>query len=326
VARLGRYARMGERTMEWLSTTDLGGVGAIIAYHGTSGFLLRLRRFCNNAGIALLVDVTEWYDPRHQVGGRFGIVAADNAYRMRIVNRKVGNVIAISSYLESYYSQRGCRAIRVPPLVDLQDTRWAAAVAAAPDRQGLRLAYAGSPGNKDLLGRIIVAVAAANRRAAGIELLIIGPTRDEVLFGLGANTDLADELGSRLDIRGRVPQREVPDLLRSVDFTVLLRTPARYAEAGVPTKLVESFAAGVPIIANATGDMRHFLSHGVNAIVVANGDSDALTQALLEAAQLSPAARQNMRHNAFRSAEQHFDFSLYCSVLGQFVEAALRDV
>jgi glycosyltransferase involved in cell wall biosynthesis len=325
VARVLRYARMGEHTIDWLSRTDLSGVAAIVAYHGTSRFLSRLRKFCDHHGIALILDVTEWYDPSHRVGGRLGIVAADDAYRMRIVNREVGNIIAISSYLETYYSQRGCRTIRVPPLVNLREPRWTSPKPPAPDPETVRVAYAGSPGKKDLLGTIIRAAAAAVRGGAPIELLIIGPSRDEVLSCLGADASLERELGGRLDVRGRVPHDDVPDLLRSADFTVLLRPPARYAEAGMPTKLVESFAAGVPIIANLTGDLRRFLQHGTNAIIVEGADSDALCRGMLEASRLSSATRQNMRKEAFRSAEIHFEFSRYGEDLGRFFEAAIAN-
>ena len=69
---------------------------------------------------------------------------------------------------------------------------------------------------------------------------------------------------------GRVPQSMVPKCLAQMDFSVLLRPNARYAEAGFPTKLVESLSAGVPILANPTSDITQYVRDGREGVLLAD--------------------------------------------------------
>ena len=55
-------------------------------------------------------------------------------------------------------------------------------------------------------------------------------------------------------------------------FSVLFREDKRYARAGFPTKAVESWCSGCPIITNRVGDLGMLASHMVDAILVDEGE------------------------------------------------------
>ena len=153
--RLLRFIQYGQNTLRWIETQDLRGLKAIIVYHGGSWFINRLNILCRRRGIRLIVDCTEWYASQSLPGGKFGVPFLDNELRMRHFNVTANRVIAISSYLERYYLQRGCNVLRVPPLVDLQDEKWQVNYRLPADGDILQIVYAGTPGKKDLLGNAL---------------------------------------------------------------------------------------------------------------------------------------------------------------------------
>lgn len=326
VRRFLRYLRAGSNTLGWLRTRDLSHVKAILVYHGSSLFLLMLACFCRQRGIRLLFDCTEWYDPRALVGGRFGIVRIDNELRMRLLNAHVGQGIVISSFLEKFYLERNCTVIRIPPLVDLGDPKWAA-TSRAQSMHGvdLKLVYAGTPGKKDLLGNALRGLRLIRAEGRLVTLDIIGPSRQAVLACVDGDLDLLEALGDSVVIHGRVSQAEVPSLLAMADFSILIRPNETYANAGFPTKLVESMAAGVPVLANLTGDIFKYLHNGVEGIVLEGPSPEAFAIGVRKALKLSAKQLLDMRAAARMCAATAFDFTNYVNQLGALFAAVIED-
>jgi len=321
IKRLIRYVFAGGNTMKWLNSKDTTGVFAIIAYHGGSLFLLRLALFCKSRGIKLVVDVTEWYDPKYLVGGRFGLVRIDNDIRMRLINSCIGWIIPISSYLENYYSKKGCHVLRIPPLVDLSDSKWPVSPKVESSTQrNLRLVYAGTPGKKDLLGNAIRGLVFLRGEGLIIDLHLIGPTRQDIAACLGGDISDLDLLGDSVIFHGRVPQSEVPCLLASNDFSILLRPLERYAQAGFPTKLVESLSAGVPVIANPTSDIKEFVQDGREGILLTDHSPAAFVAGVKRALVLSNDQKDIMRRNARLRAEISFDYRVFVQQISAFMQ------
>jgi glycosyltransferase involved in cell wall biosynthesis len=326
VKRLFRYLSAGANTLRWLSKKDLKDVSVIIAYHGNSIFLLRLHSFCKKHGIRLIVDCTEWYAPSHLVGGSFGIVRLDNEIRMRLINTRIGWLIPISSYLEKYYARRGGCVFRMPPLVDMSDAKWFITENIRASGGPLRLVYAGTPAKKDLLGNVLRGLCTLRKEGILVELQLVGPSREDVANCINNDTGILEILGESLVLYGRVPQSEVPRLLARADFSVLLRPRERYSEAGFSTKLVESLASGVPVIANPTSDIAEFLTDGVQGILLADCSPDAFVAGVRIALSLSSGQKNNMRRSARRLAETSFDFRRYAVPLGKFIKDSTIDM
>ena len=321
IRRLLRYVLAGKNTINWLNSEDTTGVSAIIAYHGGSLFLLRLAALCRQRGIKLLVDCTEWYEPSHLVGGRFGLVRLDNEIRMRFINSRIGCILPISSYLENYYSTRGCHVLRVPPLVDMAESKWLIpSQLVPPGQRNLRLVYAGTPAKKDLLGSAIRGLAILKCEGITVELHLIGPSRQAVASCLGDDIPLLDTLGETVIFHGRIPQTKVPCLISNCDFSILLRPLERYAQAGFSTKMVESLAAGVPVIANPTSDIAEFVQDGIEGILLVDHSTAAFVAGVKRALSLSQVQKEDMRRNAKLRAEISFDYRRYVKQLGSFIQ------
>jgi glycosyltransferase involved in cell wall biosynthesis len=270
--------------------------------------------------MALLADSVEWYDPGHVWGGRFGPLALDNELRMRWMQAKADGVLAISSYLEGYYRGCGRKVLRVPVLVDLEEPTWKARRGTLTWKgNALRLGFVGGAGKKDHLQNAIRGLGLAGDAAKEVTLVIVGPSRDELARSLGADAHLLEALGSRLQFAGRLPHSEALHALAMTDFSILLRPNLRFAQAGFPTKLVESLAIGVPVICNLTGDIGMYVRDGQEGIVVRDSSPEAFAEGLKRALSLTDAQRLAMCERAKHQAGRSFDFRNWVEPLRNFM-------
>ena len=308
---MGRLARLHQ-----------GRTAAVIAYQAAAPLLIQLRRFCTRHRIALVSDIVEWYDPRHVIGGRFGPFAWDSELRMRWLTFKSDGIIAISRFLEDYYRPSGVPVIRIPPLLDLESLP---GPQDGPSRAGggaVRLAFAGTAARKDLLTHAIRGLALLGEEGERCRITVVGPAREEIRAALGRDGGLVETLEGRLEFTGRLPHGQALERLRACDFSILLRPGGRVSQAGFPTKLVESLAAGVPVICNLTGDIGLYVKDGQEGLVVPDASPESFAQGLRRALALSDGQRQGMRQAARRRAEGVFDYRNWVEPAREFMAGA----
>jgi glycosyltransferase involved in cell wall biosynthesis len=319
--RRGFYCHVtGSAVMDRLPQLVSPRTRAIIVYNGGTPLLPRLMKFCRRRNIRLLADCTEWYDPRHVLGGPLGPFCWDSELRMRWLQPKIGKLIVISSFLERYYHDRGCEVLRVPPLVDLQAPQWKPIPREPREGEMLRLMYAGSPGKKDLITNALRAIVKLRGEGFPIELHLIGAAREGLKPWLKENPAFLDALGDAVILHGRIPQRQVWELLPTADFTILLRENKRYAHAGFPTKLVESLSAGVPIITNATSDIGDYVRDGQEGILLENHLPETFENGMRKLFGMPRSQWHEMRTAARRRAAECFDYRRYIAPLKEFIE------
>ena len=322
-ATLLQYLRGGFLASRWLSVQRRSGIDAILAYEPTSPMLLSLSRFARANRVPLILDLAEWHDGSHLPGGRFGLRSADGALRMRYLYARTSYVIAISSYLANFYRTKGCSVIRVPPLVDLTEPKWQTTPSQSPGL--LRLVYAGTPGKKDLLANIIHGLTLLGNYQQHVQLQLIGVTLDQVTAMLGVTSISRPLAANTIVCRGRVPQACVPQMLAACDYSVLLRPHRRYAEAGFPTKIVESLSAGLPVIANMTSDLSEYLQDLDQGVVVRGYSPGAFAKAVERVLTLPGEQHRRMRERAKARAMASFDYRAYATEIGQFVSEAIQN-
>ncbi|MBK9669189.1 MAG: glycosyltransferase [Thermomonas sp.] len=305
-----RYAFMGGKTVEWLASQSTLPA-AVILYSGYTPYLQRLLPWCRRNRVCLLFDAVEWYEPEHRSGYLTSPYQWNIEWAMRRLIPKADGVIAISRYLADYYGERGLPVAMVPPTTS--------AIAPGPWQADarLRLCYAGNPGHKDDLGAVLRAVAKVAAQGAPVQLTAAGPGRPEVLRLLG-------ESGKQdipwLRTPGMLQHADVQRLVGSSDFSILARQPCRTSQAGFPTKFVESFAAGTPVIANLTSDLHLHLRDGETGLVCAWPESDSLASALMRALALDEQAMRRMRSACIDHAQKAFHPAGYAGVLSNLIQ------
>ena len=234
----------------------------IICYNFQSISLHKIINYCRKRNISCVGDVTEWYSGEGRPFIERILKDLDTYYRMKILHNKMDGLIVISKYLQEYYAHNK-NVLYLPPLTTIKpcDERNKSNTMDEP----LKLIYAGSPGHKDRLDYLISAVTHTDRKIA---LKIIGITEKEYKALYPNQT--ADLDSERLVFLGRIPHKMVVELLQEADYSVFFRDITRITQAGFPTKFAEAISAGVPVITNASSNIKDYIGDNKNGIIVDN--------------------------------------------------------
>jgi glycosyltransferase involved in cell wall biosynthesis len=304
VARLAGFLLRGINTLRWLAPRH-AQFDVVVAYNPPALFALALLAWGGLRHVRVVLDSTEWYESEHLPGGRWGLAALENWVRMRLVYPRFTHVICISRFLERHYRARHntmCNVVNVPPLSHFRPP-----VLARPALEdGVFFVYAGEAGKKDQLLAFIQALPALQRVLQRPVLLrIAGLDTQALRHALRAAGLEAAAFLPYVECWGRLSRQAVQQLYSVSHFSVLFRENKRYAWAGFPTKAVESWCSGCPIITNRVGDVGELATHLVNALVVSE---DELTTRLPEALQAVLQGQQHaaMSAHSVETAARHF--------------------
>lgn len=277
-------------------------VVAVVAYNLKAFQFARLIRYCRKHGIKIISDCTEWYDA--SASGRLLNIACiiDSFVRMRLLNKKVDGMIAISRYLESYYYSSLKSVITVPPLVDISEEKWRQDQSNISD--AIRFVYSGDPTGKDMLGKIIECFADINStRKFCFE--IIGVSKLDFLNCYPKLDSILNMLNDSVIFHGRISHKDSLKILKSADYSIFVRDKSRKNMSGFPTKFVESYTAGVHIIANDVSDIREYFPCDKYSVLALDDSFARISSAISKALSFEIS---ELRENK-RSAEQnHFNY------------------
>jgi glycosyltransferase involved in cell wall biosynthesis len=262
----------------------------------------------------VVVDALERHDPAQFSKGRLAPYFVRHRWTMFLAVHLANRVIAVSSLLGQHLTQRGAEVMVVPPQVDCDEF---AEPAPPPIGTSLRLLYAGTPGTKDKLDVLIEALRQLPAHdQARVELVIAGVDRTQA----ARLSDLCSPgLADRVTFLGRVPRTRVLDLLSRSHFSVLVRPSEGYADAGFPSKVPESLAAGCPVLLNHTSDLARYIEDGKEGIVLKGYTADDVRRGLETALTLDDPDWHRMSEAARARARQSFDYRSWATAVSGFV-------
>lgn len=311
---LSRLVGSGDSAWKW---------DAVIAYQAPSMLLVRLKQHCRRNRTPLLCDAVEWYDPRQVPLGWAGPWYWDSEWRMRIAQKRTNGIIAISSLLADYYASSGCRVLKVPALIDEVESG-ASMAQHRSQGNGMRMVYAGNPGRKDLLGNVVRGLLMARREGSPACLKVVGLDVGGIRACLGRDQAVIEELGDGLVAVPRMSREGALAEVAEADFLPLLRPYRRYANAGFPTKVVESLSLGVPVLANLTSDLGTVLDDGQNGLVLPDESARSMADGIHRAMAMR-AKWPAMRLCARRRAVEQFSWRAHASGLDVFLRESRYD-
>lgn len=245
-------------------------IHSLILYNYSSFNSFKLLNFSKKNNFLLFFDLTEWY--RYNIGknagGNFIYVLfknIDSEIRMRYLSLKSDGVIVISKYLENYYSNK-INTINLPPLVDLNDSKWSSSDNEINKK--IVLTTIGRPNfNKESIIDFIKILSDFSE-THDFYLNIIGVEEKRLIFLDNTIKAHLLKLGSKLNIHGRTSHEDCIKILSRSDFFVFIRNKSIVTKAGFSTKFVESISAGCPVITNDTGDLNLYLRNGYNGYLL----------------------------------------------------------
>jgi len=305
----------GERTLAWLDSQP-SQPKAIILYGSPAPYLFRLLDWCRKHRVPLVCDLVEWYSGGQLAGGRLGPYFWSNEFALRRLVPRTAGTIGISKLLCNHFRTANHPVVRIPPTLDTGQISYSLE---RSSRNQINLVYAGVPGKKDLIGNVLEALGRIDREGKRFRLRILGV--DEAYL----QSEYPEYPAAAVEVMGRRTQVEVLQFVQQADFSVLLRPQMKYANAGFPTKVVESLACGTPVICNHTSDLQDYVHHRVEGIICASHSAEAMIQALKEVESLDKDTITLMRRSARRRAEQSFHFFDYAPDLRDFLDQILHE-
>lgn len=306
VSATRNYMQQINRIIDEIGTPSMIHINSI-----PEGVIGNLIKIAERRNIPILHDSTEWYSACEFSRGKL-----DKAYILkdrlnRIVIKKPIRVIGISSYLTDHFKSRGLKAVRIPVIMDVENTG-----TSINTDEKIKLIYAGSPAKKDYLKEIVLGVELlSEENQEKLELHILGATEDQIKGLTGLQV-----LPKCVKAYGRVPREKVEEVMLQMDFSVLLRpSEERYTKAGFPTKSVEAMSHGVAMICNLSSDLGMYLKDGENAVIVDGYDEKAFAQSLERVLLMNSAEIDVLKKNARQLAEDEFDYRNWVKKVYEFI-------
>lgn len=311
--RYGITVQFAETLIEEI---DPQSIHSFIVYNFPGTALERLRRIALKNGFAIISDTTEWYafEGKNPV---FALLRKlQTEYRMRVVNKRINNIICTTNYIAEYYKKQ--HTIVIPMIDDKSfegDSEYELAV--NPVR---RYIYAGSPGykfRKDKVNIIIKGFEVLHNKGIPFVLDIYGITKEEYKEVFDYIPDICIK-NQKISFHGRVRRSVIEDALKKTDFYVLYRPNTKVCKVGFSTKAMEAISAGVPLIANdVNGDFKRYFTSG-QALICGAEDEEGF-YALLEQSAVMP---QNVVIGMKKSCKQNnpFHYSNFIQSMSTFMD------
>lgn len=277
----------------------------------------RIRAYCEKHNIRLIIEVTEWMEVenRKEIATR-GIVWQKDIQK-RYIDKRCGNIIAISEFLYEHYRNQGCNVIRLPPLVyDFADKDQVFRDRDAVKLRQVKLVFAGTTDFKDYLEPMLKAIRKINNNEIKIIFDVVGPSPDAIESMLECSSPT--QYG--INCYGRLSHENTLSIVRKADFSVLMRENKRYAKAGVSTKFVEAMSLAVPSICTAVGGTDAFVTDGVDGILIKDNSVHEVLDKLMQIVNMDSSKILQMKLNALNTAKQVFSEGQYYNVAKCFLE------
>ena len=276
-----------------------------------------LYKLLDEREIPLYIEQCEWLDKKNFKLGKFDPYYIKLNRSIKHKFHKSTGIIAISTLLENHYINKGAKVIRIPTILDMQQTDYS--LNASADEK-IRLVFAGNiGGKKELMSPIFKAIDMLGPLSKRIELNIFGPSEKAIIENIDKDSDMLKRVSKSVKIHGRVHQLIVNQHLMKADFMIFIRPDRKSSNAGFPTKFAERLAAGTPVITNITSDIGKYLINGENGYIVKDTSEESVAEVLMEVMKLSKDEIERMKTRARDTAEKAFDYRNYADTLKYFL-------
>ncbi|MDM1487159.1 glycosyltransferase [Acinetobacter towneri] len=293
---------VGDNTLNYLEKMSVKP-DIIILYGTHLGYLTRLLNFTRKHNIKLILDVVEWYDPRHLPGGIFGPYAIMNELSMRFFVKKADGLIVISEYLRKYYEVSNKNIFLLPPLFPQSDNinfnKYKSKV--------LNLCYVGTPGKKENFEILNEALELLYKDNIKFYMHYVG--FDKNFIKNKKYSFINDK--SVCKFHGRLENSESKLIVSNSHYTIFFRPNLRFSNAGFPSKVAESFSLGTSIISNDFSDLKKYIVNGENGYILKGEITSENIYKLIKKLAINVSSYNVIQNNALKTYCKYFDLKSY---------------
>ena len=292
-----------------------GPVEAILLYSQRSLDAALMRFVSRQVGAVYMAEVCEipYQSPSPGVFEKLRLSVYNRTFY-----RWFDAAIVISEHLRQHvvrFGNRGMAVLTAPVIVDTDEFQPRPGTGASPR---VVVYCGGLDQEKDGVVNLMKAFRSVAAEVHDVHLRVVGDTHAGTR--IPELRAVAESLGvpDRVSFTGRVTRDEVPAHLAQASVLVLARPQSLQAEAGMPTKVAEYLASGVPTVLTRTGDMTGFLENGVSAYLVPPDDVPALAEAVSHV-RLNGEEATAVGQRGRDVALEHFDYRVVGATLAAFI-------
>ena len=262
----------------------LGRIMPELVYERHALFAHAAMEWARNGGVASILEVNAPL-VAEQTAHRSLALPAEAEASVHRAMRSAGLVAAVSAPVADHARLMGAPSVLVVPnAVDpsrFPETR-------QPPVRPFTVGFLGSMKPWHGLPVLVDALALLRRDVPDAQLLIVGdgPERAAVEARLAAHG-----LSDAVEVTGLLPAADVPEALARMDAGTAPYGASRSFYFS-PLKIYEYFAAGLPVVASATGHLGDIVAEGRTGLLVAPDDPAALALALADLARDPGKARK----------------------------------
>jgi glycosyltransferase involved in cell wall biosynthesis len=276
---------------QWLvrlcSTTNLQKLASeyddlrmIILYNLPYETLRRVRKSFRGQKVKIVYDCTEWSpDTDGSLAKRLFKRIDSYAIRHWLPNCADGLIVVSQRMLQAYANRN--YMLLLPPLVDLDDPIWHQS--RTRNENVFEFCFAGIlDSNKESLDVVIRAFCLLKHD--NIRLRIIGISEQDFhAFYPDFQNDFAQQ-NEKIYFMGRLSHRETVGYILKSNCYIFIRQSDLRNNAGFPTKFVEAYTCGIPIITTDVSDIRTFMTSIDKGEVLTSIGIQPICQAMADAA------------------------------------------
>lgn len=311
-----RGAFVGDNTIAYLKSLEKKP-DLIILYGTHLSYLVRLINYTKNNNIKLILDVVEWYDPRHLPGGLFGPFAFMNELSMRHFVKQADGLIVISEYLKKYYTNKGCKLILLPPIFPEQKK----SIVNKFSNSIIHLCYVGTPGKKEDFLSLCESLEKIYNDNIQFYMHFVGFTKQQLLMNEKFNEYSFIYDKKVCGFYGRLTNEEARSIISKSHFSIFFRPNLRFANAGFPSKLAESFSLGTAVICNDISDVKKYVSNSHDGFILEREfDNSDLYQLLKKVFLSNNKEYIYMNNSVKKSYFKFFNKKSYLNTMHYFLD------
>lgn len=243
----------------------------LIVYSRSYLLVRQLIKLCKKNKIPTILDVTELAESFDGLGGKLNPMYWDWQLGANYMPRDFDVVSAITQALADKYEAMGCQRVLVIPSIESWDNLLP--VEPLPPRAQFQLVYVGALIDRDAPDVLLEAICLLHQRDVPVQLDVIGRyARNSEGQRRMALIQSDPVLQTCVNLVGEVSDTELVERLRQADGLVLLRRDAPTEVAAFPTRLVEYLKQGRPVFVSDVGDIRIYLRHEEDAMLLSPHD------------------------------------------------------
>lgn len=295
---------VGDNTIKYLESM-VEKPDLIILYGVSLGYLLRLLRFTKKYNIRLVLDVVEWYDPRHLPGGVLGPYAIANELSMRFFVQKADGLIVISEYLRNYYKKFNKNIFLLPPLflkgenINFNKHK----------NNVLNLCYVGTPGKKENFEILNEALEMLYKDNIKFYMHFVGFDKN---FIKNKKYNFMNDKNV-CKFYGRIENTKAKQVVKNSHYSIFFRPNLRFSNAGFPSKVAESFSLGTSIITNDFSDLKKYIVNGKNGYIIEDKITSKKIYELVLKLVNDISVYNILQKNVLESYDKYFNLEAYSS-------------